>query len=78
MSGIVGTLHGSRECDVTIRDVAAEKSIDALIVDWEEGATLEQIESILGHLTAKEGRQYIQQARRRVMAADGTVSEKGS
>jgi len=37
----------------------------------EAGATLEQIKSILGHLTDKEARKYIQQARRKVMAADG-------
>ena len=40
MSGIVGTLHGSRESDVAVvgdRNVAAKKGIDALIVDWEEG-----------------------------------------
>jgi integrase len=47
----------------------------------EAGATLEQIKSILGHLTDKEARKYIQQARRKVMAADGMrlweVSENG-
>jgi integrase len=37
----------------------------------EAGATLEQIKSILGHLTDDEARKYIQQARRKVMAADG-------
>ena len=42
---------------------------------------LDQIKSILGHLTDKEARKYIQQARRKVMAADGMrlweVSKKG-
>lgn len=37
----------------------------------EAGATLEQIKSILGHLTDDEARKYVQQARRKVMAADG-------
>jgi hypothetical protein len=37
----------------------------------EAGAALEQIKSILGHLTNKEVRKYIQQARRKMMAADG-------
>jgi integrase len=47
----------------------------------EAGASLEQIKSILGHLTDKEARKYIQQARRKVMAADGMklweVSQNG-
>jgi integrase len=47
----------------------------------EAGATLEQIKSILGHLTDDEAKKYIQQARRKVMAADGMrlweVSENG-
>jgi hypothetical protein len=41
MSGIVGTLHGSRECDVAIvgnHMWAANTGLDALIADWEEGA----------------------------------------
>jgi hypothetical protein len=37
----------------------------------EAGATLEQIKSILRHLTDKEARMYVQQLRRKVMAADG-------
>jgi hypothetical protein len=37
----------------------------------EAGATPEQIKSILGRLTDDEARKYIQQARRKVMAADG-------
>lgn len=37
----------------------------------EAGATLEQIKSILGHLTDDEARKYVQQARRKVMANDG-------
>jgi integrase len=37
----------------------------------EAGATLEQIKSILGHVTDDECRKYIQQARRKVMAAEG-------
>jgi hypothetical protein len=32
------------------------------------GATLEQIKSILGHLTDDEAANYIQQARRKIMA----------
>lgn len=37
----------------------------------EAGATIEQIKSILGHLTDDEARKYVQQARRKIMAADG-------
>jgi integrase len=37
----------------------------------EAGATIEQIKSILGHKTDDEARKYVQQARRKVMAADG-------
>lgn len=37
----------------------------------EAGATMEQIKSILGHLTDDEARKYVQQARRKVMANDG-------
>jgi integrase len=37
----------------------------------EAGATIEQIMSILGHLTEDEARGYVKQARRKVMAADG-------
>jgi len=37
----------------------------------ESGATIEQIMSILGHLTEDEAREYVKQARRKVMAADG-------
>lgn len=37
----------------------------------EAGATIEQIMSILGHLTEDEARRYVQQARRKVMANDG-------
>lgn len=37
----------------------------------EAGATIEQIKSILGHLTDDEARKYVQQANRKVMAADG-------
>jgi hypothetical protein len=33
----------------------------------EAGATLEQIKSILRHLTDKEARMYVQQLRRKVM-----------
>jgi hypothetical protein len=43
MSGIVGTLHGSRECDVAMvgdHMWAAKKGIDVLIVAWKAGATL--------------------------------------
>jgi integrase len=37
----------------------------------EAGATIDQIMSILGHLTEDEARGYVQQARRKIMAADG-------
>jgi integrase len=37
----------------------------------EAGATIDQIMSILGHLTDDEARGYVQQARRKIMAADG-------
>lgn len=37
----------------------------------EAGATIEQIMSILGHLTEDEARLYVKQARRKVMAAQG-------
>lgn len=37
----------------------------------EAGATIDQIMSILGHLTEDEARGYVAQARRKIMAADG-------
>jgi integrase len=37
----------------------------------EAGATIDQIMSILGHLTEDEARGYVQQARRKIMATDG-------
>jgi len=85
MSGIVGTLHGSRESDVAVvgdRNVAAKKGIDALIVDWEEGRDI-GANRIQSRSFDRQGSPEVHSAgRRKVIAADRMrlweVSERGN